>query len=593
MKIIMAAFRYLKRYPAMTCMAFFSMLGTALFEGISFGMLVPLIQSMINSAESSRILVLMQKFLPVGSILSQEKAISIMFVVIFLALCLKNVFLYFSTTLIMRLRLTVTRDLSASLVDRLIGYDMAYFDRAKTGYLTAHIDAETIRIGSFIMSVLSLGFLITRVATFVVVLFLISWKASVFLSIMIAVVLLPLEILMKRLARVGERRSSVIRDFSFKMLEILNGIRLIKERGTEEEERRNFRAVANDMYRCQCDLSHEINMLVPLSETVIFGLITISFLVLLNVIRIDMAASLPSVAAYMLILVKMLAQLNQLNAMRSTALSDVAALNNYENMSDTRGKMTVISGARDFRKLSGEINFENVEFAYEPHKPVFRSLSLAIPQGKMTAVVGSSGAGKTTLVNLIMRFYDPVRGRVTVDGIDLRQFDLRSWRRKIGFVSQNLFLFNKSVRDNITYGVAGVTDEQVLRAAKIAHADEFIQGLPQKYDTIVGERGVQLSGGQRQRLSIARAIIENPEILILDEATSSLDSETETLISDAIEAVMARRTVVAIAHRLATVVRADAIIVLDNGAAAARGTHDELIGKSGIYRKLYEKQFSV
>lgn len=594
MRIIKAAYRYLKRYPVLTVSAFLSMLASSVFEGVSFGMLVPLIQSMINAGQAPvQNMPFIKYFVPAGTEAGQVKAVSIIFCAIFVALCLKNVFLYMSSMLNSKLRLGITRDLSASLVDRLIGYDIAYFDRSKTGHMATNIDAETTRIGIFILCVLNFVLYTSRVVSYVVVLFVISWKASAALFVMIAGVLLPLEIMMRRLTVLSDRLSAALRDFSFKMLEILNGIRLIKERGAEERERASFRAAADGVFDCYYRLNRYNNMLVPLSESVIFGLLTVSFVALVNFTKVDVKSSFPYIAAYMVILVKMLTQLNQLNSMRSTALSNVAALDNYEAICDETGKRTISSGVTEPGRLKDGIMFDRVDFAYEPTKLVFRSLDLVVPKGKMLAIVGSSGAGKTTVVNLILRFYDPVAGRVLIDGKDLRALDLHLWRKKIGVVSQNFFLFNSTVRDNIAYGSGSVPFEKVLKAATIAHADEFIQKLPEKYDTVIGERGVQLSGGQRQRLSIARAVIEDPEILILDEATSALDSETEALISEALEAAMSGRTVIAIAHRLATVMKADKIVVLDGSRVVAQGTHSSLLKDSVIYRKLYETQFDM
>ncbi|MGD8281392.1 MAG: ATP-binding cassette domain-containing protein, partial [Gemmatimonadota bacterium] len=238
-----------------------------------------------------------------------------------------------------------------------------------------------------------------------------------------------------------------------------------------------------------------------------------------------------------------------------------------------------------------EIAYEDVSFAYRDGEPALRDVSLSVPKGGMLALVGASGSGKSTLVDLLGRFFDVTRGRITIDGTDIREVALADLRGLMGIVSQETVLFHDSVRANIAYGVAEATDDQVQAVARAAHAHEFIRRLPEGYDTVVGERGVELSGGQRQRIAIARALLRDPPILVLDEATSSLDTESERVIQDAIEKLLEGRTVFVIAHRLSTVQRADQILVMENGRIAERGTHASLLAESGRYRHLYELQF--
>jgi len=241
-------------------------------------------------------------------------------------------------------------------------------------------------------------------------------------------------------------------------------------------------------------------------------------------------------------------------------------------------------------QVSGEIVFDNVTFGYQDRLPVLKNLSLRLPAGKTTAIVGATGSGKSTLVKLLLRFYEVNSGYITLDGLDLQSLDLKDLRRAIGLVSQDVFLFHGTVAENIAYGSFKATEREIVNAAKVAEAHDFIAGLPQGYETVVGERGQKLSGGQRQRLAIARALLKNPPILILDEATSAVDNETEAAIQKSLERITQERTVVAIAHRLSTVRNAHRIYVMDQGELVEGGTHEELIEKDGIYAGLWKVQ---
>jgi ABC-type multidrug transport system fused ATPase/permease subunit len=251
----------------------------------------------------------------------------------------------------------------------------------------------------------------------------------------------------------------------------------------------------------------------------------------------------------------------------------------------------VVDGPRTDAQFKREIKLENVTFGYAADTPVFTGLNLTLKKGELLAIVGTSGAGKSTLVDLILRLYDPGTGRMTVDGVDVRQFNQESYRRLFGVVSQESLLFNESIADNIIFGRATGNDADLRRAADIANASEFISGLPEGFDTFVGDRGVRLSGGQRQRIAIARAIYASPPILILDEATSALDSGSERLVQQAIDRVLTTATAVVIAHRLSTILHADRIVVLDNGRIEAVDTHDALLATSPTYQRLYDLQF--
>lgn len=271
----------------------------------------------------------------------------------------------------------------------------------------------------------------------------------------------------------------------------------------------------------------------------------------------------------------------------------MAAAERVFDLLDTEPEIVDAPDARDVRQISGHVEFKNVSFAYNEQASVLRDVSLTAESGQMIAIVGPSGAGKSTLVNLIPRFYEVSDGSITVDGYDIRELKQRSLRRHIGMVMQETFLFNTTVRENIAYGKPEASEDEIVAAAQAANAHDFIEAFPDGYETQIGERGVKLSGGERQRIAIARAILSDPRILILDEATSSVDSETEILIQQAIDRLVAERTTFCIAHRLSTVQNADRILVLDEGRVVEEGSHEELMARGGLYQRLYETQFRL
>jgi subfamily B ATP-binding cassette protein MsbA len=281
-----------------------------------------------------------------------------------------------------------------------------------------------------------------------------------------------------------------------------------------------------------------------------------------------------------------------LSEVNSNVQQGVAAAARVFEVLDTAPEVIDRPGAIELAPFRTKVAYEGVGFSYEPGQPVLEDIAFELRRGEVVALVGSSGAGKSTTVDLLARFYDPTEGRVTFDGTDLRDASVASLRGQLGIVTQETILFHDTVRNNIAYGAPGAGEEQVREAARAAHALGFIERMPRGFDTVIGDRGVKISGGERQRLAIARALLRNPPILLLDEATSSLDTESERLVQDALERLMKDRTVLVIAHRLSTVQHADRIVVLERGRVDAIGTHAELLERQGSYRRLYEMQFA-
>jgi subfamily B ATP-binding cassette protein MsbA len=492
---------------------------------------------------------------------------------------------YFTEYLEQKVLFRIRRDVYAHILE----LPLSYFDRERSGHLISKVTNDVTLLRGAVIGVAASvlrNVLMTLVALFIILT--VSWRLTLLVLCIVPVNVLLVDLVGRKLKRRSHRAQEGMADMTANLEETIAGVRVVKSFGTHEHEQRRFGRSSHRHMMHYIRMTMYAALSAPTSEM----LGTLSFTVVLWYGgRRVLDGSLPAenLVLFVAAMLFVLTPLKNLSKLSTVVQQSVASAQRIFGLLDVP-REPAGEGGREAR-FAHAIQFEHVDFEYVPGEPVLRDVSFRAGRGEVVAIVGSSGAGKTTLVDLVPRFYAPTRGRVTFDGVDTREFSLASLRGLMGIVTQETILFNDSVYNNIVYGSPNATREDVERAARAANAHDFILELPNGYDTVVGDRGAQLSGGQRQRLAIARAILRDPEILIFDEATSALDSESEQLVQEAMDRLLAGRTTFVIAHRLSTIRHADRILVLDRGRLTEHGTHTELMGRQGVYHRLYQIQF--
>jgi subfamily B ATP-binding cassette protein MsbA len=511
-------------------------------------------------------------------------------VVLYLA---KGLCSYFSTTLVAAAGQRAVTDLRNALYQHILNQSFTFLGRHTTGSLMSHITTDVERIQNAVAEmagdVLKEGL---TVLGLLVVLFVLDWRLAIVAVVGMPVAFLPLIRLGRRLRASNETSLRRWRDISEILQETISGFRVVKAFGMEEFETSRFRRAASRLFHVNMRITRTTAFLPPFMEAV-GGLALIAALFYGNWSIRTGHITPGAFVSFLTALFAMYTPIKRLSRVNATLQGALAASSRIFDVLDTHEEVREAPGALPLPRMRREIEYREVGFRYsDGAASVLRRVSFAARAGEVVAIVGTSGAGKTTLVNLLPRFYDVSEGAITIDGVDVRQATLKSLRDQVGLVTQETQLFNDTVRANIAYGLQHVDEARIESAARAAFAHDFVLDLPRRYDTVIGERGSRLSGGQRQRIAIARAILKDPPILILDEATSALDAESERLVQEALANLIKGRTTLVIAHRLATVRKADRIVVLDGGEIREVGTHDELLRRpGGLYSRLQKLQF--
>lgn len=521
------------------------------------------------------------------------ESLKVLCVTILSVFFIKNIFLYLKNILLYMVQLNIVKDIRDRLYVHIQGLSLSYFHKEKTGSITSTIinDVEQLQ-GSLSVAFQKLFVEPINILTFATLLFIISWKLALIAIIIIPLAGIAIIAIGKSIRRKSRRTQKKISHIMQILSETLGSIRIVKAFVNEKEEIKKFSKETLNYLNLHLKRARLDLIAAPITES--FGVVIGVILLWYGGSEVILEKGLipEDFIRFILILFAILGPIKQMSNVNLKIQAGAASAERIFTLLDTEPQIVEVKNPINIVEFKDSLKFSNVYFEYlKGSGPVLENVNFEINKGEVVALVGPSGSGKSTIADLIPRFYDVSSGEITIDGANIKNTSLSSLRSNMGIVTQEVILFNDTIKNNISYAQPDKSENVIKEAARAANALEFIEKTPEGFDTIVGERGVKLSGGQKQRIAIARALLKNPSILILDEATSALDTESEKRVQTAIESLMKDRTALVIAHRLSTVQNADKIIVIDKGKVAEIGSHESLFEKNGIYRRLYDLQF--
>jgi subfamily B ATP-binding cassette protein MsbA len=586
--------REFKYFPWIAVLALIFALGAAAFEGLGLGFLLAFLQSLVNpNAEPIQTGIGWFDIWILGINKSATSRLYRVSALILLSTWIRASFNYLTNVYTELTQLNLVDRLRKRIFEQLQSLSLSYFSKTQSGELINTITSEIGRLQqAFGLS----AFIITKILTLIVyaiLLFQLSWQLTLISLLLFSLLAVGLSKLNAQVREASFPVSKAYGKFASTAIEFINGIRTVQAFTTQNFERQRYYQASSDIVTTSTKAVLSVAMVRPIAEGAATTVLISMIIVAITVFVANGTLQIASLLTFLFILFRLVPAVHEINGNRAFLSSFRGSIENITEVLRTDNKTYLQDGQFQFSGLQRAIEFVDVDFGYDAEQLVLHNITLTIKRGQMTALVGASGAGKTTLVDLIPRLYDPTKGKILLDGVDLRKFAINSVRRKMAVVSQDTFIFNTSVRNNIAYGTEGADEAAIWEVARLANALEFIKEMPEGFDTQLGDRGVRLSGGQRQRIAIARALLRDPDILILDEATSALDSLSERLIQDSLEKLSVGRTVIAIAHRLSTIVRAHKVVVLEQGRIVEQGGYQDLLEQRGKLWKYHQMQHEL